>query len=182
MRERGLDLRVHAKFRELLDVDIERIEKQPAVRRIGTAIAGTIVEQGMQRIEADAVGPQVMRQFDQAAQVGEIPHPPIAGRAHAVELDGQQPAATEITVKRPFRRDQQRHFLSGRSGVRQLQPVDTKRQTLRPQDDPIAGFAFRDNFVATQDFPTQRETGSFRQFGPRRTAGADDDRVADEPP
>jgi hypothetical protein len=40
---------------ELLDVDIERIEKQPAVRQ--TAIADDR-RTGHGRIEADAIGPQ----------------------------------------------------------------------------------------------------------------------------
>ena len=42
-----------------LDVDIECVEKQRAVRRIRAAIAGAVVEQRMQRIEADALGAQI---------------------------------------------------------------------------------------------------------------------------
>ena len=86
----------------LLDVDIERVEKQPAVRRIGAAIAGPIVEQGMQRIEADAVGAEMVRELDQAGEIGEIAHAPVARRADAVELDREQPAAVEIAAKGPL--------------------------------------------------------------------------------
>ena len=63
VRQRRLQRRRSAlEFRKFFDIDIERVEKQPAVRRIGTAIAGPVVEQRMQRIEADAVGAEMMRQ------------------------------------------------------------------------------------------------------------------------
>jgi len=45
------------KFRKLFNVDIERIEKQPAVRRIGAAIGRAVIEQRVQRIEADTIRP-----------------------------------------------------------------------------------------------------------------------------
>src|SRR6185437_11536875 len=69
-----------------LRIDIESIEEQAAVRRIGAAIAGAVVEQRMQRIEADAVGAELMGKPDQAFEIGKIPHAPVAGRADAVEL------------------------------------------------------------------------------------------------
>ena len=90
---------VRLKFGDLLDVDIERVEKQPAVRRIGAAVARPVVEQRMQRIEADAVGAELCGQLDQAFEIGEIANPPIARRADAVELDRQQPAAIEIAAE-----------------------------------------------------------------------------------
>ena len=80
---------VGLKFGKLFGVDIQRIEKQPAVRRIGAAIAGPVVEQRVQRIETDAIRPQLAGEFDQPFEVGEIPHPPVALRPDAVELDRQ---------------------------------------------------------------------------------------------
>ena len=69
---------IEIKFRQLFDVDIERIEKQPAVGRIRAAIAGTIVEQRVQRIEADAVSAKMRGEFDHAFEIGEIADAPIA--------------------------------------------------------------------------------------------------------
>jgi len=41
------------KFRDGLDVDVERVEKQSAVRRVGTGLLGAIGKQRMQWIQAD---------------------------------------------------------------------------------------------------------------------------------
>jgi hypothetical protein len=97
-------------FRQLFDVDIECIQEQPAVRRIRAAVGRTVVEQCVQRIEADAVRPQMARKFDQACEVSEVPDAPVARRADAIELDGQQPAAVEIAVESPWRSHDQRRF------------------------------------------------------------------------
>ena len=51
---------VEPKFRDVLDIDIERVEKQPAVRRIRTAIGRMVVEQNVQRIEPDAICPELL--------------------------------------------------------------------------------------------------------------------------
>ena len=110
------------------DVDIERVEKQPAVRRIGAAIARAVVEQRVQRIEADAVGAEMIGEFDQAGEVGEIAHAPIARRADAVKLDREQPAAVEIAAKRPSPAPTISGTSSVVGGIGQLQPVDAQRQ------------------------------------------------------
>src|SRR5450631_2293021 len=73
-------------FRQLLNVDIERIQKQPAVWRIRAAMGGAVIEQRMQWIEADAIRSQLAGEFDQPFEIGEIPDPPIARGADAVEL------------------------------------------------------------------------------------------------
>jgi hypothetical protein len=72
-------------------VDIERIQKQPAVRRVGTGILGTLGEQGMEWIEADAGGAKVGGQSHKRREVAEIPMAPVRPRPHGVELDGQEP-------------------------------------------------------------------------------------------
>ena len=71
-----------------------------------------VVEQRMQRIEPDAIRPQLTRQFDQSFEVGEVPDPPIACRADAIELNCQQPAAVEIALESPGRSDDQWRFFS----------------------------------------------------------------------
>src|SRR5450759_2258445 len=60
-------------FGESFDVDIERIEKQTAVRRIGTAIGRPVIEQRMQRIEADTIGAQTGCELDQPFENGNVP-------------------------------------------------------------------------------------------------------------
>ena len=62
----------------------------------------------MQRIEPDAVGAELACEFDQALQVSEIAHAPIACRAHAVELHRDQPCAIKIAGERFRRHDQWR--------------------------------------------------------------------------
>ncbi len=166
---------------EFLDVDIERIEKQPAVRRIGAAIGRTVVEQGMQRIETDAVGAQLTGEPDQRFEIGKIPDSPVARRADAVKLDRQQPAAVEIAVESPRRRHDQWRLLGERGGVGEMQPVGADRQIGRPVDDPVARLAFGDNLKSGNDFPPQRKRGSLAEFGPRGPAGPDHHRLAEKP-
>ena len=105
------------KLGKFFDVDIERVEEQPAVRRIRAAIAGLVVKQRMQRIEADTLGAQIIGELDQVFQIGEITHAPVANRADAIELNREQPAAVEIAGEGPLRRRDQRHLLSNRGGV-----------------------------------------------------------------
>jgi len=51
-------------FGEFFDVDIKRIQEQPAVRRIGAAVARPVIEYYVQRIEAATVGAQMISKFD----------------------------------------------------------------------------------------------------------------------
>ena len=178
-RQRLACFGIGLKFGKLFDVDIERVEKQPAVRRIGAAIARAIVEQGMQRIEADAVGTEMIGEFDQAGEIGEVAHAPVARGADAVKLGREQPAAVELATKRPFRRRNQRHVLGGR-GVAHLKPVDARRQVLGPVDGVIRALALGDNPRVRNDFPRHRKPGCSRELGSRRPAGADHDRLADQ--
>ena len=143
-RQRLACFGIGLKFGKLFDVDIERVEKQPAVRRIRAAVARAVVEQGVQRIEADAVGAEMIGEFDQAGEVGEVTHAPVARGADAVKLDREQPATVELAAKRPFRRRNQRHILGGRS-IAHLKPVDARRQVRGPVDGVIRALAFGDN-------------------------------------
>ena len=143
-RQRLACFGIGLKFGKLFNVDIERVEKQPAVRRIRAAVARAVVEQGVQRIEADAVGAEMIGEFDQAGEVGEVAHAPVARGADAVKLDREQPATVEFAAKCPFRRRNQRHILGGRS-IAHLKPVDARRQVRGPVDGVIRALAFGDN-------------------------------------
>ena len=72
---RGHGVRPNSGMR--FDIDIERVEEQPAVRRIRTGIAGPVVEQRMQRVEADAVGARSVRQLDQLSRSVKSPMPQL---------------------------------------------------------------------------------------------------------
>jgi len=167
-RQRGFGRGVEPKFGKLFDVDIKRVEKQPAVRRIRAAIARTVVKQRMQRIETDAVGAEAMGQFDQALEVGEIADPPIAPGADAVKLDREQPAAVEIAGEGARRGHDQWHIFRRRSGIGDFKAVDAQRQALGQHDDPARGDVFGDNLLARRDFPGSRQFGARQQRGPRR--------------
>ena len=77
MRQRIPGSGVGEEFRETLDVDIKCIEKQPAIRRIGAAIAWPVVEQRMQGVEADAVGPEMMGKLYQSRRSVKSPIPQL---------------------------------------------------------------------------------------------------------
>src|SRR5258708_27448149 len=79
------------KFRDGLDIDVERVEKKPAVRRIRAGGVSVLIKQRMQRIERNAGGTELGRKGEQARQIGEVAMAPIAPRAHAIELRGQRP-------------------------------------------------------------------------------------------
>src|SRR6266852_3202835 len=125
----------------------------------------------MQWIEADTVSSQMAREFEQSFEVGEVPDAPVARRPDAIELDRQQPAAVEIAVESPRRRDDQRRLFGERGGVGQMQPVRADRQIRRPGDDAIMGLAVSDNLKTRNDFPAQRKCGSLAELGPRWPAG-----------
>ena len=119
----ALGQRAGLKSGDFFDVDIERIQEQPAVWRIGTAIGGPVVEQSVQGIETDAIGSQIARQFDQRFEVGKVADSPVARRADAVELDRCKPAPLEIAPICRGRRDNQGGLLRERGSVGQMQPV-----------------------------------------------------------
>src|SRR5581483_1479602 len=86
-------------FGNSLDVDVERIEEQPAVGRIGARLFGPIREQGVQRVEPDAGSTDSSGKLDQLRQIGEIAMTPVSPRAHTVKLYRQGPEATAIALE-----------------------------------------------------------------------------------
>lgn len=171
---------VGGKLRDGLDVDIERVEKQPAVRRIGAAIGGVVVEQNMQRIEPDAIGAELPAEPDKIGEVGEIANAPIAVRADAVELHGEQPASGEIAAEGAFGRHDHRHLFRNTLGIGQRQPVITERQAGGPGDHGLVGLALRDHIAVCAQCPLQRRRADCRQFGARMSQGAHHPGPADE--
>ena len=65
----------------------------------------------MQRIDADSIGTEPGREFDQAVEIAEIPDAPVARRPHAIELDSEEPATVEIAATGFWRRDDERRFV-----------------------------------------------------------------------
>src|SRR6185437_5310640 len=65
-------------FGDFLRINVKRVEEQPAVRRIWTAIFGPVIEQDMQRVKTDSIGSEVTGQFDQCRKIGEIADAPVA--------------------------------------------------------------------------------------------------------
>jgi hypothetical protein len=78
-------------FRNRLDVDIERIEIQPAVGCVGAGPFGAFRKQCVERIQADPGGATRRREADELLEIAEIAVSPVASRAHRVELHGKRP-------------------------------------------------------------------------------------------
>ena len=120
----------------------------------------------MQRIEADATGPQTGRELDQLLQVGEISHAPIARRSHAIELHCQDPGSVEIAMKCVRRRHDERHLFGELHGVSELQAIRADRQVIGPADAALMGGAFRHHLGLEGDFPVHRKRDGIGQFAP----------------
>src|SRR5262245_4831518 len=66
------------KFRHDFDVDVERVEKQPAVWIVGAQFFRPVVEQRMQGIEPYPSRSELRGKVDESKEVGKIPVPPVA--------------------------------------------------------------------------------------------------------
>src|SRR5262249_53372547 len=100
------ELRHLAEFRDRAEVDVQKIEKQSARRRVRARLAG---RERVQRVEADPGGAEPRGKLQQMPEVGEITVPPIAARTHGVKLHGRQPQPPALErkgrLKRYFFRD-----------------------------------------------------------------------------
>ena len=86
------------KFRNRLHVDIERVEEDAAIGRVGARALRVFGKQRMQRVEPDAGGAMRGGARDEMAEIGEIADPPVAARAQGVELRRQQPQPTAVAL------------------------------------------------------------------------------------
>ncbi len=171
---------VRGEFGDGLDVDIERIEEQPAVGRIRAAIGRMVVEQDVQRIEPDTVGAELLGEPHQICKIGEIADAPVAVRTDAVELHGEQPAAVEIAAEGALRRHEHRHLFRHTFGICQCQAVITERQAGGPGDHRLARLALRDHIAVSGQCPFQRRRADGRQFRARVSERANHHGPADE--
>ena len=143
--------------RQLRHINIERVEEGAAVRRIGAAIAGPVVEQRMQRIEADPGRVETGGQPQHLLQVGEIADAPVALRRQAVKLDRQDPDALEIPGIGGARRDDQRGVLAQMLCIGEFGPVDADRKRLADLDMRGGRGAAGDGRLVLRDGPRHRQ-------------------------
>ena len=86
------------KMRNGLDVDVIRIEENPAVGRIRARIVGPLAEQHVKRVKSDTRGAQTGHRPDHSRQVGEIAQTPISSRPQGIELDCDDPAFAPLAL------------------------------------------------------------------------------------
>jgi hypothetical protein len=128
------------KLRYRLDIDIKRVEEQPAVRRIRACGLGMVIEQSVQRVEGDARSTELARKLEEAFEVGEVTMTPVAPRPHPIKLHGerpQTPGSGRGPLKGPTRGTQERRLLGPlptRSARCDLQPKRAERQIVGKPD------------------------------------------------
>ena len=70
------------------DIEVDEILIEDAIRQVGAGVEGAAIVNGVQRVEADEAGFQILRHpIDDAQQVAEIAASPIARAANAIEAD-----------------------------------------------------------------------------------------------
>ena len=89
---------VRGMARNCLDIDIERIEKITAVRRVGTCLLCAIEKQCMKRVKPDAGCAGLGRDAKERRKVGKVAMTPILGRTNTVKLDRQNPVPLSIAL------------------------------------------------------------------------------------
>ena len=83
---------------DVLHPQVQRVSEAPAAREVGTGRLGQRRVGGVQRIDEDEAGPQLLgRPAGQPAEVGQIAHAPAGRGPHGVELHRPAP-------RRRFRR------------------------------------------------------------------------------
>src|SRR5262245_3719440 len=150
------------KFRNRIHVDVERVEKEAAVRGIWARVLGPIIEQGVQRVEPDSRGTQIGGNVNQGGKIAEVAMPPIAPRPNSVKLHRERPHPTRsgpISLIRAIPTNDQ----ADRSEERPRRTRDGDAQTedaiLRDRRQRQHGrYAFSlGNPPLRKDFPAQRQ-------------------------
>src|SRR6185437_16204743 len=75
-------------LRHTLDVDVDRISKQPTYRAVRADVAVAINER-MEWVDAYEVGAAAGRPLAEMRQIGEVANAPIAIAAHGIEVGDQ---------------------------------------------------------------------------------------------
>ena len=84
------------KFGNRFDVDIQRIAEQPARRAVRARVPRFVRKHRVQRIDADDAGAARTPFIDDRCEVGEVADPPVALRAHCVQLDRRAPHLSRL--------------------------------------------------------------------------------------
>ncbi len=142
-------------FLDRLDVDVERIEKQPAVRRIRAARAARpVIKLRVQRVEPDAGAAEIGDDVQQRREIAEIAVAPVSPRPHPVKLHRQHPAFPAVALIGGLRLPRRR---------RRRQPVDCRQRTAPrrcgggfPRPRPGAGPGYRDSSPRCPNAPRVR--------------------------
>jgi hypothetical protein len=82
------------------NVNVERIEKQPTVRRIRTGGFRPVQKQGMQGVQSNRTCTATRREPEYMPKIREVADPPIRRRANRIELHRKAPARSAITLER----------------------------------------------------------------------------------
>ncbi len=99
---------------DVLRIEVQGVEKQPARRAVGAGVVGIVRKQRVQRVEADEAGATLGPLLEQQPQIGEIAHPPVALGAHRVQLHCRTPDASVrlhgVRLVAGIRRNDQQRF------------------------------------------------------------------------
>ena len=87
------------KLRNGVDIDVERIEEDAAVRSVGARLGGALDEQRVQRVQPDTSRAACCRKRDHAREIAEIAVPPVSARAKHVKLNRQKPVPPPIPLE-----------------------------------------------------------------------------------
>jgi hypothetical protein len=98
-------------------INVERIEKQPAVGRIRTRLVRLIIKQRMQRVDSNRGSAPRRRDLKQLIEIGEVAVAPVARRPYAIKLDRKPPHALEAACK-CCRRSRSRQGQADGAGLR----------------------------------------------------------------
>src|SRR5262249_45930782 len=115
-----------------LDIDIKRIDEQPAARRIWASRRRTVIKQRVQRVETHARATHLGYDLKERRQIGEIAMAPVARRTRAIELDRENPRAPAVALKRRLRRNSG-IGINRRLGLRFFQRRDHALEHLGPR-------------------------------------------------
>ena len=126
------------KFRDRLDIDVERVEENPAVRRIGARLVRAVGKQRVQRIETYRRNATRSSQRHQPSKIAEIAVPPIARRSQRIELHSERPETPPVALKgaHEFRRS----FVAAWRHARFQHRPDQPSQCLRRCLVPLSGY------------------------------------------
>jgi hypothetical protein len=124
------------------DVDVERIEKAPARRRVGARMRGIAGKERMKRVQAQSAGAGAARCGGKSREVAEIADAPALAALKPIKLEIDAPDAGRVLQRLGqigMRRRHDQHGDVGAAGQRiagDLDAVIAKRQRRRQSEPP----------------------------------------------